>query len=156
VRLENCTLSGHQNGIFFKSRDGRGGVIEDVVGENLIVTNSPTFVAINLLNKGIQASDPVPGELAKWASLKNIAFNHIQVNQVAQLVVATNIAPEKPADGLCFRNITGTCRKGIALANIMNVRLAGIAVSGFQGPLLTQQNVTGTGLDNPTAPANAN
>jgi polygalacturonase len=32
LRLETCTLSGHQNGIFIKSRDGRGGFIEDVTG----------------------------------------------------------------------------------------------------------------------------
>ena len=154
VRLENCTLTGHQNGIFFKSRDGRGGVIEDVTGENLIVNKSPTFVAVNLLNKGIQASDPVPGDIEKWAGLKNITFKNIQVNQVGQLIAAANIPPEKPADGITFQNISGTCRKGIALANIVNARLSGILVTGFEGPLLTRQNVTGTGLDNPATPAN--
>ena len=153
VRLENCTLAGHQNGIFFKSRDGRGGVIEDVTGENLVVNNSPTFVAINLLNKGIQASDPVPGDVEKWAGLKNITFKNVRVSEVAQLIAAANIPPEKPADGITFQNITGTCRRGITLANSVNVRLADITVTGFQGPLLTKENVTGSGLDNPAAPA---
>ncbi len=151
VRLENCTLSGHQNGIYFKSRDGRGGFIEDVTGENLTINKSPTFVAIDLLKKGIQASDPVTGDVDKWASLKNVTFKNIRVNNVAELIAATNIPPEKPADRVTFQNITGTCRKGITLANIVNASLSGIAVTGFEGPLVTKQNVTGSGLDNPAA-----
>ena len=153
VRLENCTLAGHQNGIFFKSRDGRGGFIEDVTGENLIVNHSPTFVAINLLNKGIQASDPVRGDVDQWALLQNITFKNIRVNDVAQLIAAANIPPQKPARNLSFANLTGTCGKGITLANVVDANLSAINVTGFQGPLLTKQNVTGTGLDNPAAPA---
>lgn len=155
VRLENCTLSGHQNCIYFKSRDGRGGFIEDMTGENLTIHKSPTFVAIDLLKKGIQATDPVTGDVEKWASLKRITFKNIQVNNVAELIAAGNIPPEKPADSITFANITGTCRKGITLANIVNARLSGINVTGFQGPLLTKENVTGIGLDNPAAPAKA-
>ena len=147
VRLENCTLSGHQNCIYFKSRDGRGGFIEDVTGENLIINKSPTFVAIDLLKKGIQATDPVTGDLDKWARLQNISFKNIQVNNVAELIAAANIPPEKPADGLTFSNITGTCRKGITLANVLNLNLSAINVTGFDSPLLTTNNVTGRGLD---------
>ncbi len=153
VRLENSTLSGHQNCIYFKSRDGRGGFIEDVTGENLTINKSPTFVAIDLLKKGIQATDPVTGDVDKWARLKNITFKNIAVNNVTTLIAANNIPPEKMADTLTFQNITGTCRNGISLANMTNVSLSAINVTGFDGPLLTQQNVTGTGLDNPAAPA---
>ena len=149
VRVENCTLSGHQNGIFIKSRDGRGGFIEDITGENLIINDSPTFVAINLLNKGIQASDPVPGDVEKWSRLQNITFKNIQVNNVAELVAGANLPPQRPADGLTFSNLTGTCRKGMTLANVIHANLSAISVTGFQGPLLNTQNVTGTGLDQP-------
>lgn len=147
VRLERCTISGRQNGIFFKSRDGRGGYFEDITGENLAVLNSPTFLAIDLLKKGIQASEPVPGPVEKWARMHDIRFRDIQVSQVAALVLAQNVPLERPIDGLSLKNITGTCGRGITLANATNVELAGIAVTGFDGPLLTTANVTGTGLD---------
>jgi polygalacturonase len=151
VRLENCAISGHQNGIFIKSRDGRGGFIEDITGENLTINNSPTFIAIDLLKKGIQATKPVTGGVEKWARLQNITFKNIKVNNVAELVAAANIPPEKPMDGLTLANITGTCRRALTLANIVNANLSGINVIGFQGPLLTMQNVKGTGLDNSAA-----
>jgi len=153
VHLENCTISGRQNGILFKSRDGRGGFMENIGGENLTINNSRTFVAIDLLKKGIQASDPVPGAVEKWARVHNISFKNIQVNNVAGLVTATNIPPDRLLDGLSLSNITGTCGRAIALANMVNVKLAGIGVTGFQGPLLTTNNVQGVGLEGAVPPS---
>ena len=43
--------------------------------------------------------------------------------------------------------MTGTCGKGILLANMKHVELKDIKVTGFSGPLLSTQNVTGKGLE---------
>ena len=153
VRIEHCLISGRQNGILLKSRDGRGGFIEDVTGEDLLIRHSPTFLAIDLLKKGIQATEPVPGEVAKWALLRGIRFQNIQVDEVAELVTAKDVPPERPVEGLTLNDITGSCGKGITLANMVDVNLAGINVTGFQGPLVATQNVKGSGLDNPSTPA---
>ncbi len=149
VRVENCIISGRQNGIFFKSRDGRGAFIENVAGENLVVQNSPTFIAINLLNKGIQASDPISGDVEKWTRVSNISFNHVQVRNVGDLVLATNIPPARLVDGLTLTDIQGTCSRALALANVTNVAFAKIDVTGYQGAFITQTNVHGTGLETP-------
>jgi polygalacturonase len=149
VRVENCTLSGHQNAIFLKSRDGRGGFIENFDCENLVVENSPTLFAINLLNKGIQASEPVTGDVEKWTRMTNIRFNHIQVTNITDLVLAQNVPPARPVNGLTLTDIEGTCRRALVLANMTNVTLAGIKLTGYQGAFLTQTNVRGSGLETP-------
>ena len=149
VHVENCVLAGRQNCIFIKSRDGRGGYIEDITGQNLIINNSPTFIGIDLLKKGIQASDPVPGDVEKWALVKNLTFNHIQVNHVAELIAGKNVPAERVMDGFILNDITGTCGRGISLANMNNVKLSDINVTGFDGPLVSAENVTGTGWDKP-------
>jgi polygalacturonase len=146
VRVENCIISGRQNGIFLKSREGRGGYIENVTGENLVVQNSPTFIAINLLNKGIQASDPIVGATEQWTRMSNIRFSHIQVRNVADLVLAQGVPAARPVDGLTLTDIQGTCNRALALANMTNVALSHIGVTGYQGAFLTQTNVQGTGL----------
>ena len=46
-----------------------------------------------------------------------------------------------------MQNVTGKCRKAISLANVIHADLAGINVTGFTGPLLMTQNVTGKGLE---------
>jgi polygalacturonase len=141
VRLENCTLSGRQNGIFIKSRDGRGGFMENITGENLTINNSPTFIGIDLIKKGIQASDPVPGDVEKWALVKNITFNHVTVNNVQTLVLGTNIPPARPLDGFTLTDINGKCSRGIILTNVLNAKFDAINVTGFQGELFVTNNV---------------
>ena len=147
VKLQNCVVSGKQNAIFIKSRDGRGGYMENISGENLTVLKSPTFVGFDLLNKGIAASDPVPGDVEKWARVQNISFKNVRVQDVTALVAGKNIPAVRPVDGFTLTEISGTCARGIALANMTNVKLSGIHVTGFDGPLISTENVKGTGLE---------
>jgi polygalacturonase len=141
VRLENCLISGHQNGIFIKSRDGRGGFMENITFKNLTVSNSPTLVGIDLATKGIQASDPVPGDVEKWALVKNIRFNHVKVDNVQALLIGKNVPAERPIDGFALTDITGTCGKGITLSNVLKAKFDDINVTGFSGALFTTNNV---------------
>jgi hypothetical protein len=46
-----------------------------------------------------------------------------------------------------LENITGTCAKGISLANIKNARIKNINVTGYTGALISINNVTGKGLN---------
>jgi len=78
---------------------------------------------------------------------RNFRFSNMRVTDMPMLVDATRITPLKPLDGLTLENITGTCKKGMELAYMKNVRIAGIKVTGFDGPLLATAHVTGTGLD---------
>jgi polygalacturonase len=149
TRLEDCVLSGHQNGIFLKSRDGRGGYVENFVGKNLTIHDSPTFLGIELLNKGIQASDPILGDPDEWTQLSNIRFDHIRVDNVAYLMRAEGVPPSRPVDGFTLADVQGTCNHAITMANMKNVSLSGIKVTNYQGPLLTESHVEGTGLNDP-------
>jgi len=149
IRIENCTLSGKGNGILIKSRDGRGAIAENITGENLLIHNSATFLSIDLLKRGIQATEPVPGDVEQWTQVRNIRFTGIRVHNVKQLVVANKIPPERPVQGLTLADISGTCERGITLANMNGVALSGIALAGHQGALITTENVKGTGLNNP-------
>jgi polygalacturonase len=151
VKIENCVIAGKQNAIYIKSRDGRGGYMENISFENITILKSPTFVGIDLMKKGIQASDPVAGDVEKWSVEKNFSFKKIRVDGVKDLVVATNISPARPLDGLTIEDVSGTCANGITLANMTNVVLSKIRVTGFDGPLITINNVSGMGLDDSAA-----
>jgi len=161
ISVSNCTISGVQNAIFIKSRDGRGAIMENITMDNITVDKSPTFIGIDLISKGVQASEPVPGDVEKWTLVRNITFKNIKVNNVARLIETQTsrptaaivggpgVPPERPIDGFTLSNITGTCGSGITLANVVNAKFSGINVTGYSGALLTLTNVTGTGLDSP-------
>ncbi len=147
VKIQNCVLSGRQNAIFIKSREGRGGFMENISGENLTVLKSPTFIGIDLMKKGIQATDPVPGDVEKWPRVQNLSFKNVRVQDVAELVAGKDVPAARPLDGFALTDIAGTCGRGLMLANMTNVQLSQISVTGFTGPLITTENVKGTGLD---------
>jgi polygalacturonase len=147
VRAENCIISGKQNGIIIKSREGRGATVENITGENLIVQSSPTFFCIDLLKKGIQASDPMTNAVDKWTLVRNVKFRNITVHAIANLVIATNTTAERMVENLTLDGIRGDCAHSMKLANLTNVVLRGIEVTGYTGAFITQTNVTGTGLD---------
>ena len=132
VRIEKTrfTHSG-THAIYIKTRTGRAGVIENISGEDLDVANGG-FLCINTTSGGNQSTpdDTVEGDIG-YPVVRNIRFANIRVKDVTTLAEVIKVAPEKPIWGLSLSNITGTCQKGISLANIRDAVLRGINVTGF-------------------------
>lgn len=147
VRITHCQFTARSYGIYIKTRIGRGGVIENISGDDLDVLGGG-FLSINLISSGNSntVDDPVAG-LAGYPQGRNFSFSNIRLTNATVLADASKISPKRPLDGLRLSNITGTCRRGITLANITHVSLSDIHVTGYSGALLTQTNVQGTGLD---------
>jgi polygalacturonase len=148
VLIENCTFyNSRTHAIYIKSRPGRGAFIENITARNLDVSGMEGgFLRINVLKSGIQDPFPVP-ELEGIPSVRNFTFSKVKVENVAQLIEGTLIHPDKPLDGLVIEEISGSCTKGIELANIKNASLKKIDVTVGSGPLITVSNVTGRGLE---------
>jgi polygalacturonase len=135
-----------QNAIFIKSRTNRGGFIENITGTNLSIAPAcGTFIGIDLVTKGIEASEPVTGD-DRWPRVKNIAFSNIKLDNVPIIVNGRNVAAERPIDGLSLTDISGSARQGLQLSNMTRVSLQRISAS-VPGTLLTLTNVQGDNLD---------
>src|SRR5580704_9675325 len=132
VHISGCKFTAAKTyAVYIKSRPGRGAFIEDISCNNLdISTNVAGFLRLNILNSGLMGEDPVPGDEG-IPTVKNFSFTNIKVDHVPILVDGTAIHPHKPLDGLTLANITGTCAKGISLANIKNADIKNITVTGF-------------------------
>jgi polygalacturonase len=147
VHVDNCKcLSAGTFAIYIKSRPGRGAFIENIYMNNLEVSGAKQgFLRFNILNSGIADEYLVPGDEG-IPTIRNFEFRNIKVTDEPVLVDGMAIHPHKPLDGFVLENVTGTCGKGISLANITHARIANVNVSGVQGPLLSIHNVTGKGL----------
>lgn len=147
VHVEHCKcLSAKTFAIYIKSRPGRGAFLENIFMNDLEVSGAQMgFLRLNILDSGKQDEAPVPGTDG-IPTIRNFQFRNIRVTDMPVLVEAVNIHPAKPLDGFVLENVSGTCRKGISLANMRHVSLKGISVTGFDGPLLSTVNVSGTGL----------
>jgi polygalacturonase len=150
VKFSNCTFTRGANAIFIKSRTGRGGFIENVEGTNLKADGAKAFLRIDLVTKGIQDSEPVPGDDA-FPAVKNLRFSHL-TGSCDVLLDAANITSEKPVENLSFEDVNVQCKKAIVLHNITNAVLKNIKASGYSGEFVTIQNVTGPRIDTIKSP----
>jgi polygalacturonase len=152
VRVEHCKFTEAKTFAFYiKTRVGRGAFIEDIVADDLDVAGTGGgFLSFNLLSSGLQDQDPVPG-VEGIPTVRNFRFSNVRVKDCPQLVDGTRIHPDKPLDGFSLSDVTGDCKKGIALANVKNAEIRNVKVTGFDGSLLSTHNVTGKGLEGATA-----
>lgn len=147
VHIDHCKCVGARTyGVYIKTQVGRGAFIEDVFVDDMDVSGCRQgFLRINTLNSGKHDEFQVPGE-AGVPTVRNFRFTNIRVHDEAVLVQATEIDASKPLAGLTLENVTGTCGKGIYLANVRGAVIRNMKVTGYSGPLLNVHNVTGTGL----------
>jgi polygalacturonase len=147
VRIEHCKFTRARTfALYIKSRPGRGAFIENITADDLDVSGmTGGFLRFNILASGIRDEFPVPGDEG-IPTVKNFRFSNIRVKECPILVDGTGIHPRKPLEGFSLLNVTGTCDKGIFLANVKDAVIRNIKVTGFTGPLLNINNVTGKGL----------
>jgi len=152
VRIEHCKFTHARTfAIYIKSRPGRGAFIEDIAASDLDVAGTTGgFLSVNVLGSGIRDEAPVPGD-AGIPTVRNFKFSNVRVTDCPVLVDAVRIHPNKPLDGFSLMNVTGTCAKGISLANIKKADIRNVKVTGFSGPPIGIHNVSGKGLDGAAA-----
>lgn len=150
LRIEHCKFTARTHAIYLKTRIGRAGVNENISGDDLEVLGGD-FLRINLVKGGNTntADDPVEG-LIGYPTARNLRFSNIRLNGAKAIVVGTEVSALRPVEGLTLTDITGTCSAGLTLANMKDVALKNISVTGFAGALLGIVNVTGTGLEGAT------
>jgi polygalacturonase len=142
VRIERCKFTHAQTfALYIKTRVGRGAFIEDIVADDLEASGMRGgFLRFNCTDSGIQDQAPVSGDEG-IPTLRNMRFSNIRVTECPVLVDGVRISPQKPLEGFSFTNVTGTCDKGISLANMRNAEVRDVKVTGFQGPLVSSENV---------------
>jgi len=147
VHVEHCKCTNARSfAIYIKSRPGRAAFIEDIYMNDIDVSGAKQgFLRFNTLNSGKQDEFSVAGDEG-IPTVRNFHFTNIRVVDVPILVDGREVHPHKPLEGLTLANISGTCGKGIFLANIHHVDIRNIKVTGFAGALLNISNVTGVGL----------
>jgi polygalacturonase len=147
VRIERCRLAAPRSyAVYIKTRIGRAGVIENISGRDLDIL-AGNFLRINLVSAGNTntADDPVPGTLG-YPQGRDFSLSNIRVHG-GTLADVTQVSEQKPIDGLTLEMISGSCAKGISLQHVHHALLRNIDVTGFAGPLISTNAVTGSGLE---------
>ena len=147
IRIEHCKMKARTDAFYIKPRMGRAGANEGISGEDLDVSGGG-FLRINLISAGNTntADDPVEG-LVGYPSAKDIRFSNVRLTDAKTIAAVTQVAAEKPVEGLVLENISGTAGKGITLRHVKGAVLKDIAVTVGSGAVLAVDDVAGEGLE---------
>lgn len=119
VTINNCTFTDTDRGIRFKTRRGRGGIIENITISNIAMDNVLCPIVMNLYyycgDKGkeklVWDKDPYP------VSKKTPAIKHIHISQVSVMHIRSCVGmiyglPEMPIDDVNIVNSSFCLQKG--------------------------------------------
>ncbi|MDR3706073.1 MAG: glycoside hydrolase family 28 protein [Paludibacteraceae bacterium] len=162
VYVDNCLFMGTDAGLRFKSKRGRGGVVENIYISNINMLNIETDPIIFDLfyggnhGKGAVANEKNQDHTFKPVTEETPEFRNIYIKNItcngAYRALFFNGLPEMNVKNINLDNIAVTSENGGTLAESDGINLHNITINAAQGPMLTLHNVKNVLVDNVSSP----
>jgi polygalacturonase len=155
VRVNNCTFIGTNIGLRFKSRRGRGGVVEKIYISNIRMLD----IQHAAISFNFSYGDKSAGEELDAAIDDKIQpvtegtpqFRDIHIENVicrgAGSALALEGLPEMPLRGITLKNVDLTAQKGASVKDAENVLFDNVRVENKTGAALVTSRVKHSKLD---------
>jgi len=166
ITISNCVFEGTDRGIRLKSRRGRGGFVEDIRVNNIIMKEVICPFILNLYyfcgprgnEKFVWDKTPYP-VTEETPAFRRIHFNNITAREVSaaagflyglaeryveditfeniDIAMAKNAEPAMPA---MMSNLEPMKQRGFFCGNVHNICFSGVKISGHEGPAFEIEN----------------
>ena len=161
IRVTNCNFIGTDVGLRFKSKRGRGGVVENIYASNLSMTDLATeavlfdlyyvgLSAAEVLEAGLELgdkdTDPIPAVTDETPAFRNIYISDIACRN-AYRAMYFNGLPEMNITNINIENCSITAKYGAELREADGINLKNVYVEPEIGPALTLWNVKNLKID---------
>ena len=148
--VRNCTFDGTDAGIRMKAPRGNGGLVEDLLYENLTMKNVkvPIFITSYYPNNTTpkepdkDAPQPVTATTPLW---RNIHIRNLTATDCPEAGRIFGL-PESPIQDLVLENVRITAKKGMSICNAKGVELRDTTVTAASGPAWIVRNAQVSGL----------
>ena len=154
VTVRNCTFENTENGIRIKSQRGKGGIVEDLVYENITMTNvnpAITFTCYYANNSAGDTTPPAMDEVTK-VSEKIPTYRNIHIrNLTATCPKAAGVIaglPESCITNVILENVTISAAKSFEIKNAKAVQLINVTVTVPKGEPFHLENAQVAGRGN--------
>lgn len=149
IVISNCIFDGTQRGIRIKTARGRGGVVEDIRVDNIIMKNILDQAIVLDMQYAKTTVEPVS---ERTPAFRNIHFSNItaQTNEA----IFINGIEEMPVDDISFQDINFDATRGATIKEASHIRFSQVRINTKIGSSLMVENVRHleiNGLYNTTA-----
>jgi len=142
ITISNCVFDGTDRGIRIKTARGRGGVVEEIRVDNIIMKNIRDQAIVLDMKYAKTTVEAVSDRTPRF---RNIHFSNItgEVKQAGFL----NGLEELPIENITFNDINLDAERGFVLNNSSRIEFHNVEVNTKIGPSITAENVQNLIID---------
>jgi polygalacturonase len=146
ITVKRCRFEGTENGIRIKSPRGRGGVVENLVCEDITMSNVVGAITITAYYPKIPTTDTVEPVTPQTPKFRNIRISNLEATSVKGAGVIVGL-PESPIENVLLEKVRiSAAQTGLVIRNATGVRLVGVEIPRCEGPPFIIQNAQVEGL----------
>ncbi|UOQ96760.1 glycoside hydrolase family 28 protein [Hymenobacter sp. 5317J-9] len=142
IVISNCVFDGTDRGIRIKTARGRGGVVEDIRVDNIVMKNIRDQMIVLDMQYAKTTPEPVSERTPRF---RNIHFSNITAegNQAGLL----NGLSEMPIENVTFSNCNFDAKQGFTVREARNIAFHNVEVNTTSGPAVRAESVQQIWLD---------
>lgn len=146
LTARHCTFDGTQIGIRLKSQRGRGGLVENLLYEDMTMKNVGQAIVISSYYQGTtepgraDAPQPVTARTPVWRGIRIRNLTATDGTKSAGLIIGL---PEMPVTGVTLENVAISAPRGLQISNARGIALIATKISPAKGRPLLLVNVEG-------------
>ena len=142
IAISNCIFDGTDRGIRIKTARGRGGVVEEIRVDNIIMKNIGEQAVVLDMQYSRTQPEPVSERTPKF---RNIHLSNITA-QTNQAIYINGLA-EMPVDDISFSDVQFDAQTGALIKEASGIEFHNVRITTKQGPSITAENVSGLVID---------
>lgn len=142
ITISNCIFDGTDRGIRLKTARGRGGVVEDIRVDNIIMKNIRDQAIVMDMEYANVPYEPVSERTPKF---RNIRLSNITAYTNEAFYI--NGLEEMPISEISLTDVVFEAQRGITIRNANDVELHNVRVNTTIGPSVTVNNASRVILD---------
>jgi polygalacturonase len=146
IVISNCVFDGTDRGIRIKTARGRGGVVEDIRVDNIVMHHIGTQAIVLDMQYSTAGPEPVSERTPRF---RNIHFSNITGDAATAGLI--NGLEEMPVEDVTFDDLQLTADKGFTVREARNVAFHHVLINARTGPALSGENIDGLELDGVTS-----
>jgi polygalacturonase len=143
ITISNCIFDGTDRGIRIKTTRGRGGIVEEIRVDNIIMKNIQRQAIV--LDMAYTRTQPEPVS-ERTPQFRNIHLSNITA-QTNEAIYINGLA-EMPVDDITFSDIQFDAQTGATIKEASNIAFHNVRITTKDGSSVMAENVKGLVLDN--------
>lgn len=148
LNVNNCKFDGTTSAIRIKTARGRGGLVENIVYQDIEIKNVkwPIFISQYYPKEPKTILEEVVQPFAQTTPIyKDIQVKNVNITNAEQAIKIWGL-PESPIESMKMTNVKIDARKGVELYNVKNIDFENCKISVTTGEKIKTHNTQYTGL----------